>query len=333
MGWLSDWSYRREITISGSSGAGADYQVLLKIGESSGATGCDFHLDGLSANFPSGKNQGGDLMFTDDDGTTLISFWVESVSGSSPNRIAYVWVKIPADLGTSRSIYCYFRNRSATNASNGDQTFLFFDDFEGTSLNTDKWLLGIWTGSGDYSAVVSGGYVRISAAANTAAGIVSQVGFSFPFVVGGTFRKVTGASNWHAIVQTSAGSDLDWVRHGYISSAYYYQKKTSGTVLQYDFFSRTAPSSFTNIMIIWNSTYSIYFESGSQVNTTTTQDRWSTGTNYVQLFEGNGGSADYDYIFVRKYVSPEPAFSSAGDIEVSPFLPSPSSRRLLLMSI
>jgi len=117
----------------------------LKIGESSGATGADFNLEGLSAKFPSGKNDGGDLRFTTSDGVTLQGFWVEGVSGTSPNRVAYVWVKVSADLGTNQDIYCYFGNPNATNVSNGDNTFIFFDDFEDGVINTSKWDVGTAT--------------------------------------------------------------------------------------------------------------------------------------------------------------------------------------------
>ena len=44
--WLSGWNYRKKITIAGSAGAGTNYQVLLKVGESSGASGADFNLNG-----------------------------------------------------------------------------------------------------------------------------------------------------------------------------------------------------------------------------------------------------------------------------------------------
>jgi type II secretory pathway pseudopilin PulG len=115
--WPSGWSYRKKITISGSSGAGTNYQVLLKVGESSGATGANFHLEGLSAKFPTGTDDGGDLRFTASDGITPLSFWVESVTGTSPNRIAYVWVKVSANLDTNQDIYCYFGNPDATSAS------------------------------------------------------------------------------------------------------------------------------------------------------------------------------------------------------------------------
>ena len=144
MGLLTDWQYRKKITISGSSGAGTNYQVLLKVGESSGASGCDFHVEGHSANFPSDTNNSGDLRFTDNDGTTLLSFWVEKVEGTSPNRTAYVWVKIADSLDSSQDVYCYYGNASASNVSSVSDTFIreidgvvgswHFDEGSGTTV-------------------------------------------------------------------------------------------------------------------------------------------------------------------------------------------------------
>ena len=147
------------------------------MGESSGATGEDFDVGGNSANFPSVKNDGGDLRFTASDGTTLLPFWVESVSGTTPNRVANVWVKVSADLGSNQDIYIYYGNSSATNGSNGDNTFDFFDDFEGTSIDTNKWTLRSGTinvsGSEAYAIISSpyenmdtSGKVSISSDAN-----------------------------------------------------------------------------------------------------------------------------------------------------------------------
>jgi len=146
----SNWNYRKKITIQGQSGAGTNYQVLLKVGESSGASGYDFHVEGHSSNFPSDKNQSGDLRFTKSDGTTLLNFWVEKVEGTSPNRVAYCWVKIADNLDNNVDIYCYYGNSSATNVSNGDNTFLFFDDFESSSLDLNKWEEDP-SGNGSYS--------------------------------------------------------------------------------------------------------------------------------------------------------------------------------------
>lgn len=328
-GWPNGYFYRRKITISGSQGAGTGYQVLLKVGESAGSSGCDFHLDRRFFRMPA-RGESGDLFFTAGDGKTPIPFWVEKVTGSGLNRIAHVWVKIPQNLETDQDIYCYFGRLDAPNVCDGGQTFLFFDDFEGSWLDTTKWLLGRWAGTGSWTVTVSNGFVRISTGSGITAGIVSRQGFSFPFAVRALYRRNSGSS-YHAIVQDSSGSDRDWVRHGYSSGTYYYEKKTSGIVSTYQSFSRSAPSSFTEIEIIWTATSSRYFESGSQVNTITTQDRFSTGTNYVQLFTVGISNADYDYVFVRKYVSPEPAFKSAGEIELPPL--GSFGRRLLLMAL
>jgi hypothetical protein len=256
----------------------------------------------------------GDIRFTDSDGTTLLNYWIESGCDSNNTRI---WIKVNISASSTKTIYLYYGNLSASSLSNGDATFDFFDDFLGTSLNISKWTVGCWTGSGGYSVTVSNGYVRIYSGSSTAAGIVSKTGFSFPFIVEGSYRWVSGAENWHAIVQTSSGSDSDWVRHGYSYTTYYYQKRTSGTISTYQSLSRSPPTFWTRIKIIWTSSSSFYYENYNQVNTVTTQDRWSSGTNYIQLFTWNGGISDYDWIAVRKYTYPEPTTSLGAEQSLS----------------
>lgn len=128
MAWYdNNWQYRREITIDNSSNSNAltNYQV---------------EVDLTSSNFDFSKanSDGSDLRFTDDDGTTLIDFWIESWDNSG--QTATLWVEVPSiPASSTKNIYMYYGNASATSASNGDNTFIFFDDFEGTSLNTNKW--------------------------------------------------------------------------------------------------------------------------------------------------------------------------------------------------
>lgn len=69
-----------------------------------------------------------DLRFTDDSGTTSLSYWIESYTTSAT---ATVWVKvpsIPADDATY--LFMYYGNASANNGESGTSTFSFFDDFE-----------------------------------------------------------------------------------------------------------------------------------------------------------------------------------------------------------
>jgi predicted GH43/DUF377 family glycosyl hydrolase len=96
---------------------------------------------------------------------------IEKVSDVlSGNSYANIWIKEPEDLSSqSRTIYVYYGNNQATTTSNGDSTFLLFDDFNAGVLNTTKW-----TQYGSGSVTQSGGTVTITASANAVMGLASN---------------------------------------------------------------------------------------------------------------------------------------------------------------
>jgi len=60
----------------------------------------------------------GDIRFTDSDATTLLNYWIESGCNSASTKI---WVKVPSiPASSTKTIYVYYGNPSATSASNGD---------------------------------------------------------------------------------------------------------------------------------------------------------------------------------------------------------------------
>jgi hypothetical protein len=135
----ASWLYRKKIPITGSSGAGNNYQVKIRVGESAGSSNYDVHLEGhVRADF-------GDVRFADNDGTTLLNYWQETVSGSTPTQTATYWVKVNDNLSGDRYIYVYYGNSSATSQSSGPNTFLFYDDFEDGTLNKWTALNGTWS--------------------------------------------------------------------------------------------------------------------------------------------------------------------------------------------
>jgi len=339
MAWLSGWSYRRKITISGSSGAGTNYQVLLKIGESSGATGYHFHLDGKSASFPSGMNQGGDLRFTADDGMTLLSFWVETVRGTSPNRTAYVWVKVSADLGTDQIIYCYFGNPNATNASDATNTFLAYEGFENGTF-------------GLFKNVYANDYFSVSSTIKREGNYGARANDTSSSEGGGRYSDADKfwAQNKVAIefwmrcnATSSAGGEtrVSFMKAGYRRAgisivdtgvfAYWTQSKTTFGSAQkntwYKFVVELDHDSLTWNFRIYDSDYNLLY-SYSNLSMGATSVSFSD----VIMFSSNTlvGNSYWDEFFSRKWTSPEPAFSSAGAIEVPPM---PSSRGLLLMPL
>ena len=82
------------------------------------------------------KTDFSDVRFTSSDGSTELSYWLESKTDSST---ATFWVKVPSIPTTGSIIYMYYSNASVSSTANGDNTFELFDDFTGTSLNTAKW--------------------------------------------------------------------------------------------------------------------------------------------------------------------------------------------------
>ncbi|MFX0016634.1 MAG: DUF2341 domain-containing protein [Candidatus Hermodarchaeota archaeon] len=118
----------------------ADYQIKVNLNPN--------NFDYSLANF-----DGRDLRFYDIY-TNPLSYWIETWN---PTGVSMIWVKIPSP-GTS-SLYMYYGNPSASSESDGDDTFIFFDDFEGSTVNTSKWI----TDNDQYSStIVSGGVLTVT---------------------------------------------------------------------------------------------------------------------------------------------------------------------------
>ncbi len=118
--WNSSWGYNKPITITSTKSL-TDYQMNINVSY-------DSHMQ---TNF-------NDIRFTTQNGTTSLSYWIESKIDSS---WASVWVKVPTLSVGSNTIYLYYGNPSVSSASNGNTTFILFDDFNG-GYDTSKWTTG-----------------------------------------------------------------------------------------------------------------------------------------------------------------------------------------------
>lgn len=312
--------HRKSVTITGQSGAGTNFQVKVKVGESAGAAGANFHLEGNSTHFPSAKDDGGDLRFTDNDGTTPLGFWVESVSGSAPNRTATVWVKVADDLGTNATIYCYYDKAGAANTSSGSATFLLFDDFDGSSLDTAKW-----TQRGSNSSI-SLSSSQLTFTNSTDAGyawITSNATYAYPVW---TESKVdsfnTNAATYRMGATTGVTPRVD---NGNLYNEYSADALTGlyrivsdtssvGTTVT----SASAGSDTSGIWsFAWASTGTQKFLVNYVSKLTGTDSSISIANHYMYLGNAKSlaGSTVVDWARVRKYASTEPAFSAAGTEE------------------
>jgi hypothetical protein len=113
------WTYHDQITLDPATPT-SDYNVKIVLN---------------SSNFDYSRSQanGADIRFFDLANNPL-SYWIE-VWDSIDTSI--VWVRIP-DAGTS-SFNMFSGNPAASSESNGEATFLFFDDFLGSAINLTKW--------------------------------------------------------------------------------------------------------------------------------------------------------------------------------------------------
>ncbi|MEA3487918.1 MAG: DUF2341 domain-containing protein [Euryarchaeota archaeon] len=134
-GWLSGWSYRKDVTISSSSVL-TDYQVNVTVDTASLISAGKMNASG------------DDIRFTGSDGTTLINYWIESGLNTDTTKI---WVNVPSVSTTGTTIYMYYGNPTAASDSNYDNTF--------TKDYGETGLAGLWhmdTGIGTTAADSSG---------------------------------------------------------------------------------------------------------------------------------------------------------------------------------
>jgi hypothetical protein len=285
---LSQWKYRRAITINNTSNSNnlTDYQVLVT-------------LDTQSL-ISAGKmrNDGGDIRFA--DGATLLNYWIESGINTTSTKI---WVKVPSiPANSTKTIYVYYGNSSATSESNGDNTFLFFDDFPTATLNTTKWNL-LANGTPVTSPVWEGTY---SVQANNT-GVnnnnlksnynLSNIGMAIDFMFYDNGFTSSTTNIWSGFLDTN----------GYLSGV----GVVTGSYSYYSYnYDNTNGSMGVSRSVGWH--FGSVKRTSSQVIVTV--DNSTVTINYANTFSyiafySIQGTGWWDVIRVRKYTSPEPTTS------------------------
>ncbi len=113
----SNWSKRQRVRVKNADAAAySDVVVKLTI---------PYDTD-MQADFD-------DLRFTQEDGITTVSFWIERVTASTE---AVVWVQVPTLAAKdTTNIFMYYGNAIATSTSNVTATFVAADDFEDGNIS------------------------------------------------------------------------------------------------------------------------------------------------------------------------------------------------------
>jgi len=280
--WLSGWKYRKSVTLSRPSGAVTNYQMQLTVnyGTGSDSTSTVYCANHCQADFD-------DLRFTTSNGATLLDYWIESYTTSTS---ATVWIEFDS-IGTSATtFYMYYGNSSASSASNGDNTFTFFDDFPGTSLDGTKWT----TTLGD--PIVASSYVKLT---------WDRINTIGTYGVNNSVRMKVDP------VTESSEKENGWGWTDTNMFSTYTTGRTLSHVISYESQAWTRNLSEVIYDIHRNNTTSIIFvEAGTTKNTHSTQMPTGNLSGYL----GNDQDTELwcDWLLIRQWYATEPAWGSWG---------------------
>ena len=319
--WLFGWSYRKSVTLSRPSGLVTNYQMKLLVGESAGASGEDVDCNGhVLSSF-------NDLRFTTADGTTLLNYWIESITGTTPNRLATVWIKFNSIGTTATTFYMYYGKAGAPAVSNGANTFLAFEDFEWgnngdrvtTSGGSVTWICGL----NPDKATISTEHAYSGTRCMKTAGVATQTNpFFYP----------TGSPPSQDIAikykMWKEDADRNWVQYG-IPGYYLILRCDTDEDIEYY---RPSPAGWVDIGDVakdqWTDwelrnfnftahTCDIYYngaliKSGAEMLPCAGNNGWLQFISYINV----GADSYWDNIIVRKFYQTGPTWGSWGSEEV-----------------
>ncbi|HEY3242238.1 MAG TPA: DUF2341 domain-containing protein, partial [Phycisphaerae bacterium] len=292
------------------------YRSLVAVANSGGSTLSAFEVHvALDSNFDftKAKSDGTDVRFTSSDGTTAIPFWVES--WNSAQKTASVWVRVPTIGAGGSAVYMYYGNPSASSASSGPNTFEFFDDFSGSSINTSRWTVngGTWAiaqdvePSGSTGGVAKGtttnlqtlyssfsgtdyvvdAYAKQLSGRVLGLGVRANAGTSFYSL--NLYNDLNNANNLYAYMWTKSGGQYSAADLGSVAL---------GTINLSTWYKLSVKIHATSIDVYKNDVFAMHV----------TDSTFTSGG--VALYGEQGTVAEWNNVMVRRYAPTEPNTSA-----------------------
>ena len=290
--WIyTEWIYRNPITITNNSvNTLTDYQVLIT-------------LDG-SFDFSRARSDGADVRFTSNDDVDL-PFWIESWDPAG--NLARIWVRIPSIPNGNTIIYLYYGNPAASSASNGSDTFEFFDD-DWTNL-TSRWQFNHGTTLVLNNGIAS--FASVDNSGNTGTMLQTLSSYTPSHVLGfrGWFKTGGGFFKWGGFLSGDVAPYLDI---GTIAGGPPYiivTNSINGPRASSDLGDQT--SAFHVYELAWtNSVVRAFLDHATSPAGSNTQ-YIPTGSLPFQIGNYNDSRAtfDVDWVYLRNYQEPGPSIS------------------------
>ena len=324
LGGSSGWLNRKSHVINSATGAGTNYPVMIIVQDGSGTdSGSTVYVNGKV------RSDFGDVRFTNSDGD-LLDYWAEEVNADSD---ATFWVEVDGNLGSAaQTIYIYYNKDSATSASNGENTFLLFDDFEDGVVDTGKWSV---VSSGTAQCSEADGYAKIT---GTNSGTwydgywqsQDKFGPNHGVRAKQIFAQTADNNYEYTGFQDFGGNDyvlMELIRANWIPGSYSDNLVSAKS-------GSTASSSITQVRdawrvydYVWTTSRAELFSDGSSLASITDTDDIPVSNVSASIRMNSGAGAGYihtDWLLVRKRVLSEPAHGAWGGEESDNAPPSPT---------
>ncbi len=285
--WNSSWTYKQEINLSNTAGVLTDYQAKIT-------------LNTTNFNYSHANATGKDIRFTNSSDNSL-DYWIESWNSTGDSII---WVEVNSLANaTNTTIYMYYGNNVVDSESNGNNTFIIFND----------GFLSGWNQGPEGSTIVNG---KIRIATGTGNYFSSNISISRPSILEfeaqdsdglkGNILGLTEVYNaysrqgTHKLINFHFSSNTDLATHFGSPTSTFVKIGTHDTNT-YDY------------KIIWGNDGSEteFYRDG--VQNTSPASNFPDSTNLYIYFGSHNNIAssqkDIDDIRVRKYASPEPTYT------------------------
>lgn len=266
-----------------------------------------------------------DLRFTDNNGDTLLDYWI-------PDTINYenwtIWVQVNDNLDTNGTIYVYYGNEPVPTTSN--ITLASWNEI-GDDFN-DNAIAGRWTQINVGAGTVAETNQELQITGNgvgTGSGLHTKL--SYPFVNVSIEVDMTqgslGDALWvinTAVSATSPYGEDNWYRAMlFTDNNFYMQRKAGGGAVQ-TIYNAVRTSASNNVKIRESGGNATVYE--GDIMRATEPYALVGSTNYIYLYdsrEAGDGTDEFDNFWARKYVQPEPALTGYGAEETAPTPPIP----------
>jgi gliding motility-associated-like protein len=290
---LPGWSYNRPITVTNSNASAyTNFQVKLIVNTQALISAGKMNING------------NDIRFTDANCNNL-HYWIDSGMNTTTTVI---WVKVNTlAASTTKTIYMYYGNFCATPAQNGDSTFVLFDDFNGSSINTAKWNINQET-PGFCSISVASGAATLSTTNYSDNDLVSVNSFAGPLRIEAKVIANSGSAPSIALLNSAAFTGVTLFTADFAFNDEFHLSTTGGSCASY--IANANSSSVARNNGIWGLAWAAT-NSANAVFPGGTQSIVSTPAMAANQRAGLGllctslGSISYDWTRVRRYAPTE----------------------------